>query len=113
MKTKGFTTNNHVYPTTLITQDLVDCQPDGNGRSYIYIDHSDDEDYLESHDYQSAEYQIPNRVALYELISDICNAISNQIQRSGYSPLDDATCDIEISTNLLNDLTSFDSLFNN
>jgi len=115
MKTKGFTTNNNVYPTTLITYSLGDLQPDTNGRSYIILDHSDDDDYLESHDYRDTEIQIPNRVALYQLVTDICNAISNEAQtylNMGTAPLDDATNDIEIATNLLNDLTSFDSLLN-
>ena len=107
-KTNGFSTNNGIYPTVLITDDLMDCQPNGENRSYTYIDHSDDEDWLDEHDDNGAEYQIPDRAAFYQLMDDICMAIHNNID--GYEPGDDTTCDVQNAIYLLNDMRSFDLL---
>ena len=108
---RGFTTEPGTYPTVLYTDDLMDCQPAGNGRSYIHIDKTDDDEWIEEHDGSTAEYQIPNRIALYQLIADISTMIKNNIQ--GYlklntTPGDDTTDDIHNSIYLLKELQEFD-----
>ena len=112
-KTNGFSTNNGVYPTVLITNDLCDCQPTGENRGYTYIDHSDDDDWVDEHDGNEAEYQIPNRTSFYQLMADICQAIHSNIKgyiNRGSGPGDDTTCDIQNAIYLLNDMRSFDLL---
>ena len=111
-KTPGFSTNNGIYPTVVFTYDFCDCAPNNISPLYTYIDHSEDDDYLDSHDDDEAiEIHIPNRMALCQLMNDICLAIHNNIQ--GYldinaAPGDDTSNDIWNAIDFLNDLRSYD-----
>lgn len=106
-KTTGFSTNNGVYPTVLITDDLMDCQPTPRENAkYTYIDHSDDDDFMDEHDGYGAEYHIPNRAAFYELMDDILLQMHNAID--DYEPGDDTSNDVWNAIDLLNNMRSFD-----
>lgn len=103
-KTFGtFTTEKGTYPTTFSCPDPMDCAPNNPKALYTYTD--DEEGHI--------EIQIPNRLALYDLIKDLNNAISEEIE--GYAqgenptaPLDDATCDIHTAIDILSELKAFD-----
>lgn len=85
----------------------MDCAPNNPEALYIYIN---------SDDGVSVEIQIPNRLALYDLIKDLSNAISKEIQfyaqgEFSTAPGDDATCDIHTAIYILSELQSFDDSF--
>lgn len=110
-KFKTFTTEKGTYPTSFYCFDPCDCTPNNPKALYTYIDHSETDDYED--DYEQIEIQIPNRLALYDLIKDLSQAIIEEI--NGYArlknpsaPLDDASNDIHIAIDIINDLKSFD-----
>ena len=112
-KFKTFTTEQNTYPTTYYSFDLCDCTPNNPDALYTVIDHAKNDDYLD--DDEQLEIQIPNRLALYQLIRDINIAINKEID--GYAklhnpcaPLDDATSDIHNAVDIIKDLISFDEL---
>lgn len=99
-----------LYPCTINYYSLMDCTPNNLLATYTIIDHSDDEDYLDSHDDDEAiEIIIPSRLAAYQLIKDLNKQINREI--SSYAtpignippsaPLDDATNDIYLATDLI------------
>ena len=94
------------YPQDFRYYDLMDVAPDSTGKSYTVteLDEPDDEG-------RDTLYHIPNRYALYELINDICHAISSEIegyQKNQDTPGDDATSDIENAIDMLTELSDFD-----
>ena len=107
-KFKSFTTEKGTYPTVFTCFDPCDCTPNNPNALYTYIDHTDDDAWVDEHDGNGAEYQIPDRAAFYQLMDDICLAIHNAID--GYEPGDDTTCDVQNAIYLLNDMRSFDLL---
>lgn len=110
-KFRSFTTEKGVYPTTFYCFDLCDCTPYKSRALYTYIDHSEDDQFDD--DDEQIEIQIPNRLALYDLIKDINEAINEVI--IGYThannpsaPLDDATSSIHVAIDIISELKSFD-----
>lgn len=110
-KFKSFTTEQGTYPTTFYCFDPCDCTPNNPKALYTYIDHSEDDQYDD--DDEQIEIQIPNRLALYDLIKDLNNAINEEI--IGYAqcehpsaPHDDATNDIHTAIDIISELKSFD-----
>ena len=84
----------------------MDVSIDPTGKSYqvIELDEPDNEG-------RDIIYHIPNRYALYEMINDICHSISTEIeayQKYHYTPGDDASSDIEIAIDMLQELSQFD-----
>lgn len=112
-------TEGKLYPCTIYYYTLQDCHPTNPNPLYTIIDHSDDDEYYDSHDDDEVvEIHIPNRLAAYQLIHDLNERVNSEIH--GYAnpsnpdlkpiaPLDDATSDIYNAIDLVYLISHYDN----
>lgn len=109
---------SELYPCLLSYYSPGDLTPNDYDRPYKIHDLDAKAEELDSEYYgeYNTLYEIPSRFALYQLIHDLCRNMATEIQcyaslSSPSSPLDDATGDIEIASDIIHLLTDYDTQF--
>lgn len=109
---------SELYPCLLSYYSPGDLTPDGTNAPYKIhdLDTLSEENGSEYEGEYTTLYEIPSRFAAYQLIRDLCNNISSEIhayatQPNPIAPLDDATGDIELASDIIHLLTDYDTQF--
>lgn len=111
-KFKTFTTERGTYPTIYFGEDLAECYPDNPKALYTFME----EDFFDDDEREDIfAVLIPNRIALFELIKDLSDAISTEMRdylEIGSAPNDDYTDCIYTAIDIVYDLKAFDNYGN-